>query len=171
MSTDISRSGTSTPAIVRRSDVSLSKWVNERLPAWNELLGAHEVARLTRRHRWALTALALLGRFPKPQRFRGRAIGWRRRDVEHWLLDAAGLSTGADSARCSSVPCGRLRASTCEQRRDTRRCARRLRKSPAFCGRGRQAHASVIPASSSVAQPSHGESMELPLAHDRRVAP
>jgi predicted DNA-binding transcriptional regulator AlpA len=89
MRTDTSELGTNTPAIVPRSNVSLSKWVNEKLPAWNEILGAHEVARLTRRPRWILGALALVGRFPKPQRFHGRAIGWHRRDVQRWLLDTA----------------------------------------------------------------------------------
>lgn len=84
MSTELSRSGT--PAAVTRSgEVSLSKWVNEKLPPITELLSAHEVARLTRRHRWFLSALTLFGRFPKQERFRGRAIGWHRREVEGWL--------------------------------------------------------------------------------------
>ena len=52
--------------------VSLSKWANERFPSFQELLTAHEVARLTRRHRWVLAALTLLGRFPRKQRFHGR---------------------------------------------------------------------------------------------------
>jgi len=31
--------------------VTLSKWVNERFPPWEQLLTAHDVARLTRRRR------------------------------------------------------------------------------------------------------------------------
>lgn len=65
--------------------VSLSRWVNEPLPSCEELLTAHDVARLTRRPHWTLATLALLGCFPKKQRFHGRRIGWRRRDVLQWL--------------------------------------------------------------------------------------
>ena len=67
------------------ADVPLSRWVNERLPAWNEILTSHEVARLTRRHHWLLNALTLVGRFPKKHQFRGRPVGWLRADVEEWL--------------------------------------------------------------------------------------
>ena len=65
--------------------VALSKWVNEKLPAWDEILSAHDVARLTRRRQWVVYALALFGRFPKQQRFHGRAIGWAKRDVLNCL--------------------------------------------------------------------------------------
>lgn len=85
MSTDASGSGTPAASSVRRANVSLSKWVNERLPSWHDTLSTNEVARLTRRHRWILQALALLGYFPKAERFHGRRIGWRRADVKHWL--------------------------------------------------------------------------------------
>lgn len=69
----------------RVGTVTLSQWVNERCPEWAALLSAHEVARLTRRPHCMLSTLAFLGRFPKQQRYRGRRIGWRRVDVEHWL--------------------------------------------------------------------------------------
>src|ERR1700730_11920827 len=65
--------------------VSLSPWVNERFPDWEQLLSAHDVARLTRRPRWMVLSLALLGRFPRKRRFHGRGIGWLRSDVVHWL--------------------------------------------------------------------------------------
>lgn len=79
-------SSSETPRAAANSQpVSLSKWVNEKLPPLNEILSAHEVARLTRRHRWFLTALTLLGRFPRQERFRGRAIGWRKSELEFWL--------------------------------------------------------------------------------------
>lgn len=71
------------PAAPRR--VSLSPYVNERFPNWEELLSAHDVARLTRRPRWMVLSLALFGRFPREYRFHGRAIGWLRSDVLRWL--------------------------------------------------------------------------------------
>ena len=66
-------------------NVALSPWVNERFPAWEELLSAHDVARLTRRPRWILASLIMLGRFPRKRRYHGRGIGWLRSDVLHWL--------------------------------------------------------------------------------------
>ena len=65
--------------------VSLSPYVNEPLPNWEELLSAHDVARLTRRPRWVVLSLALLGRFPRKHRYHGRNIGWLRSDVVTWL--------------------------------------------------------------------------------------
>src|SRR5256885_439956 len=72
------------------NSVSLSPWVNERFPAWEQLLSAHDVARLTRRPRWIVLSLAMVGRFPRKRRFHGRGIGWLRSDVVHLL--AEGLS-------------------------------------------------------------------------------
>ena len=75
-----------TPGVLPSSEsIRLSKWVNEPYPPWAEILTAHDVARLTRRHRWMLAALAAVGRFPRKRRFRGRAVGWHRRDVEQWM--------------------------------------------------------------------------------------
>ncbi len=84
---------------VTAADVALSRWVNERFPAWNEILKSHDVARLTRRHQWILSALSFVGRFPKKRQFHGRPIGWLRSDVDHWL------------GRCRHVqaPCSKLR--------------------------------------------------------------
>src|SRR5258705_5287069 len=73
------------PASQATNSVSLSPWVNERFPAWEELLSAHDVARLTRRPRWMVLSLALLGRFPRKRRFHGRGIGWLRSDVIRWV--------------------------------------------------------------------------------------
>lgn len=172
MRKDTPESETNTPAIIPRSNVALSKWVNEKLPAWNEILGAHEVARLTRRPRWILATLAFVGQFPKPRRFRGRAIGWHRRDVQRWLLEAAGLPASADLANCSGIPCGRIR-SRAERRRATRRCARRDRRSTTLCRRPwlQRSHASGITTSTRVPPSSQGEPMELPFADDGRIEP
>jgi hypothetical protein len=43
--------------------VTLSRWINEPYPPLTELLSAHDVARLTRRPRWLLVGLELIGRF------------------------------------------------------------------------------------------------------------
>jgi predicted DNA-binding transcriptional regulator AlpA len=72
-------------AATARQEVSISKWVNERAPPWDDILTAHDVARLTRRHPWHLSALMWIGRFPAQQRFRGRRLGWLRSDVVSWL--------------------------------------------------------------------------------------
>src|SRR3954471_22567594 len=85
---------------VAPANVPLSRWVNERLPAWNEILTSHDVARLTRRHCWLLTALAFVGGFPKKHRFRGQSIGWLRTDVDEWL----------GRRRHVQAPCSKLRS-------------------------------------------------------------
>jgi len=71
------------PASVYR--VSLSPYVNERFPNWEELLSAHDVARLTRRPRWLVLSLTFLGRFPRKCRYHGRGVGWQRGEVMRWL--------------------------------------------------------------------------------------
>ena len=65
--------------------ISLSRWVNERPPALGQILTAHDVARLIRRPKWALSALVLMGRLPSRLRVHGRPVGWHRTDVEQWL--------------------------------------------------------------------------------------
>src|SRR5258708_31633416 len=65
--------------------VSLSPYVNEQFPNWEELLSAHDVARLTRRPRWMVLSLTLLGRFPRKHRYHGRDIGWLKADVIAWI--------------------------------------------------------------------------------------
>lgn len=84
--------------------VTLSRWINEPYPPLTELLSAHDVARLTRRPRWLLLGLALIGRFPKKAWFRGRAVGWWLSDVLEWM--ARDLALDRDHATLSR-PCGR----------------------------------------------------------------
>jgi predicted DNA-binding transcriptional regulator AlpA len=86
------------PSAASSNNVSLSRWVNERFPAWEQLLSAHDVARLTRRPRWVLLSMMMLGRFPRKRRFHGRGIGWLRSDVLQWL--AKDLQT----VKCHSEP-------------------------------------------------------------------
>jgi len=92
----------SAPGVSSSSEcVRLSKWINEPYPPWAEILTAHDVARLARRHRWMLAALATVGRFPRKRRFRGRAVGWHQRDVESWLARHRSASTERRKAATS----------------------------------------------------------------------
>ncbi len=79
----------------RQLNVTLPPWVNEPPPPFSELISAHDVARLTRRSRWTLSSLMLLGLFPKRRRYLGRPIGWLRADVLEWL--SQGMSVGRES--------------------------------------------------------------------------
>src|ERR1700691_210730 len=89
--------------------VSISRYVNEQFPNWKELLSAHDVARLTRRPRWMVLSLALLGRLPRKRRFHGRSIGWLRSDVVHWL------SKDLRAFPCHSAPAEPLRPRVARQ--------------------------------------------------------
>jgi hypothetical protein len=75
MSTDEFQSELPMATTNLKAGVSISKWVNEAYPPWDEILSAHDVARLTRRHRWLLSAMAALRRFPRKRKFHGRAVG------------------------------------------------------------------------------------------------
>src|SRR5260370_32999227 len=88
------------PSAASPDRVTLSKWVHERCPPWEQLLSAHDVARLTRRPRWVLLGLMLLGRFPTKQCFHGRRIGWLRDDVLDWI----GKRTSFNAGRTSLFP-------------------------------------------------------------------
>jgi hypothetical protein len=114
------------PCAASPDRVTLSKWVNERFPPWEQLLSAHDVARLTRRPRWVLLGLMLLGRFPTKQCFHGRQIGWLRDDVLDWIGKGASFNeartplfrpkfarpdrTGMCAARRSRIACSARRA-------------------------------------------------------------
>jgi predicted DNA-binding transcriptional regulator AlpA len=65
--------------------VTISPWVNEPLPDIHGLLCARDLARLTRRPRWELFRLALIGKFPRKKRYRGRPIGWCKAEVLEWM--------------------------------------------------------------------------------------
>lgn len=93
-----------TPAVRTRLEtkVTISPWVNERYPPVNDLLSSRDVARLTRRSRWVLTGLSLIGRFPKRLKFRGRAIGWCRSEILDWMSrDLTVVRDGASRRFCS----------------------------------------------------------------------
>jgi predicted DNA-binding transcriptional regulator AlpA len=118
--------------VLPRANVTLSRWVNEPLPPFQELLSAHDVARLTRRPKLVISGLVLLRRFPKKRRYRGRQVGWLRSDVLDWL--ARDLQTDDDPALrhcaranprqpCLPFDCGPdcRRASKCSTRRSHRK--------------------------------------------------
>ncbi len=89
--------------------VRLSRWVNEPYPPITELLTAHDVARLTRRPRWMLWGLRLIGRFPRKARYRGRRVGWRRSDVLEWMARDLAFKHDPRSPATSSNPRTRQR--------------------------------------------------------------
>src|SRR5271155_2542364 len=72
-------------AVCVRQRVSISRWVNEPYPAWDQILTAHDVARLIRRPPWMLCSMAAIGQFPRRQRFRGKNIGWLKADILDWM--------------------------------------------------------------------------------------
>lgn len=106
----------SPPAAAYR--VSISPYVNEPLPNWAEFLSAHDVARLTRRPRWLLAGMTIIGRFPRKQQFRGRSIGWRRSQIYDWMA----------SERAAVSPCKQFRW----RRRQRARGRRPIHRHPIF---------------------------------------
>lgn len=97
------------PSTQPRARVTLSPWVNEPLPPFQELLSAHDVARLTRRPKLIISGLMFLRRFPKKRRYRGRQIGWLRADVLDWMtrglaIDDAGEKADLTPRRCAKAP-------------------------------------------------------------------
>ena len=118
--------------------VSLSPYVNEQFPNWEEMLSAHDVARLTRRPRWMVLSLALLGRFPRKRRFHGRAIGWSRSDVLTWLRK------DLRTTQCHINPVAVARSRVARQGLlpldFTPRCARRHRRRLRSTSRSAQRH-------------------------------
>lgn len=86
------------PTTIRASpELRLPRWVNEPLPDLRALLSASEISRLTRRPRWLLLGLAVLGRFPKQRTHCGKPVGWHRADVLDWLTQNIAIEDGHDS--------------------------------------------------------------------------
>jgi predicted DNA-binding transcriptional regulator AlpA len=102
MSTDEFQSELPMKTTNPKHGVSMSRWVNEAYPPWQEILSRHDVARLTRRHRWVLSAMAVLRRFPRKRKFHGRPVGWHRGDVIRWLANRHSRPTPA--RRPSTLP-------------------------------------------------------------------
>jgi predicted DNA-binding transcriptional regulator AlpA len=81
--------------------LTVSPWVNEPYPSLGELLSAHDVARLTRRPRWMLMGLGLIGQFPRRRRLRGQWVGWYRFEVLEWI------ARNSNSMTASATPTAR----------------------------------------------------------------
>jgi len=69
----------------RAAPVTISPWVNEPFPDVRGLLSSRDIARLTRRPRWVLCGLALIGKFPRKKSYRGHLVGWCRAEVLEWM--------------------------------------------------------------------------------------
>jgi predicted DNA-binding transcriptional regulator AlpA len=131
MSTDEFQSELPMAAKNLKTVVSISKWVNEAYPPWDEILSAHDVARLMRRHRWVLSAMAALRRFPRKRKFHGRAVGWHRGDVVRWLANHHSRPTALQRTATLHlpfpVPEGCLNRRNSDRRRSSGRSVRRRR--------------------------------------------
>lgn len=86
----------------RAAAVTISPWVNEPLPDIQGILCARDLARLTRRPRWVLCGLALMGKFPRKRRYRGRVVGWCRAEVLEWMT--RGLAVEPESQERLNAP-------------------------------------------------------------------
>jgi hypothetical protein len=108
------------PSSAFSNSVILSRWVNERFPAWGQLLSAHDVARLTRRPQWMVLSLVLLADFPANSASTGAksvgydltcSIGWRRIGATRRATLIRGPLLSLESRfgqRCQSAPRVRL---------------------------------------------------------------
>jgi predicted DNA-binding transcriptional regulator AlpA len=130
MNSEDSPSPVGTTSGVLSQSVTLSPWVNERFPAWEELLSAHDVARLTRRPRWVIASLIWVRRFPRKRRYHGRGIGWLRSDVIHWLAkDLRAANSRVEHAQTGPILIARQTplplqcTQPCAARRTRGRCA------------------------------------------------
>jgi predicted DNA-binding transcriptional regulator AlpA len=102
MRRDTTQSSKAASQAAPAAPIALSRWINEPYPSLTEILSAHDVARLTRRPRWLLLGLVLIGRFPRKARFRGKAVGWWLADVLEWMARDLALDSHHVA---SSRPC------------------------------------------------------------------
>jgi hypothetical protein len=89
--------------------VTISPWVNEPLPDIQGLLSSRDIARLTRRPRWVLCGLALIGKFPRKKRYRGRLVGWSRAEVLDWISRDLAFEGKDGACEAPKRSCGRQR--------------------------------------------------------------
>lgn len=100
-----------TPAIppACEAPLTISRWVNQPYPPLGELLSAHDVARLTRRPRWMLMALGLIGQLPRRRRLRGQWVGWYRSEVLEWIARKPRSITGNATLERPAAACHQAR--------------------------------------------------------------
>jgi len=124
----------STAGIVAREKtcavaVTISPWVNEPLPDIQGILCSRDLARLTRRPRWELFGLALIGKFPRKKRYRGRPIGWCRAEVMEWMT--RDLAVAPETQESLNAP------RRCARRQAQQQCLPLECRSPCVVKRGR----------------------------------
>ena len=68
-----------------QQEIRISRWANETLPVWDQVLTAHDVARLARRPPWWLCGMALLRQSPKKRTVRGQEVHWLNLEVTERL--------------------------------------------------------------------------------------
>lgn len=90
--------------------VTISPWVNEPLPDIQGLLCSRDLARLTRRPRWELFGLALIGKFPRKKRYRGRPIGWCKSEVLEWMTRELAVAPESQQGLNAPRACARRHA-------------------------------------------------------------
>lgn len=112
------------------AQVSISPWVNERFPSWEQLLSAHDVARLVRRPRWMLPGLVLLRGLPRRHLYHGRRIGWLRSELISWLArdlhTAPCVATTRSAKRAIQLELPPRRCALRHDRSRRRRCQNRM---------------------------------------------
>jgi predicted DNA-binding transcriptional regulator AlpA len=64
----------------------------ERVGGIDQVLGTHDVERITGRHRCTIYRWVRSGTFPEKRAGGGR--GWLRSDIERWLLQGGGSADG-----------------------------------------------------------------------------
>jgi hypothetical protein len=112
------------PSAASFRNVTLSRWLNQRHPAWEQRLNAYHVARLTRRPRWWLESMAVFGRFPRKQRFQGRGASWLTTDVLGWLANRrTGAGPNPQRNLISQKKPPLKRTTTCSELRSRRVCS------------------------------------------------
>jgi hypothetical protein len=94
----------------RAEAVRISPWVNEPLPDIQGILCSRDLARLTRRPRWVLCGLAMMGKFPRKKRYRGRVVGWCRAEVMEWMTCELSVETANDERLNAPRRCTRRHA-------------------------------------------------------------
>jgi hypothetical protein len=100
-------SGVPSAQATRAVPVTISPWVNEPLPDIQGILCSCDLARLTRRPRWVLCALALMGKFPRKKRYRGRLVGWCRAEVLEWMTRDLAIEANNDERLYAPRRCAR----------------------------------------------------------------
>jgi len=75
-----------------RSRAAMSQSTQDRVAGMDQVLGTHDVERITGKHRCTIYRWVVAGTFPAKRAGGGR--GWLRSDVEKWLSQGPGSQIG-----------------------------------------------------------------------------